>query len=78
MISVYRWKIRSQSGSLDPAKTSERAFMETELFSYIKNFTATSILEGIDDAAWEATEQLDGTCNLATVVSGFPGSEILN
>ncbi len=39
---------------VDPAKTSERTFIETELFSYIKNFTATSILEGMDDAAWDA------------------------
>ena len=38
---------------VDPAKTSERTFIETELFSYIKNFIATSILEGIDDAAWD-------------------------
>ena len=28
--------------------------METELFAYIKNFTATSILEGVDDASWDA------------------------
>ena len=39
---------------VDPAKTSERTFIETELFAYIKNFTATSILEGIDDASWDA------------------------
>ena len=39
---------------VDPAKTSERTFMETELFAYIKNFTATSILEGVDDASWDA------------------------
>lgn len=39
---------------VDPAKTSERTFIETELFAYIKNFTATSILEGIDDVSWDA------------------------
>ena len=27
--------------------------METELFSYISNFIATSVLDGIDDAKWE-------------------------
>lgn len=45
---------------VDPEKTAERTFIETELFSYIKNFTATSILEGFDDAAWDAhLEQLE-------------------
>ena len=28
--------------------------METELFTYIGNFTATSVLNGIDDASWNA------------------------
>jgi len=37
-----------------PEKTTERSFIETDLFTYISNFTATSILEGIDDAAWAA------------------------
>ena len=45
---------------VDPEKTSERTFMETELFSYISNFIATSVLDGIDDAKWEEhLSQLD-------------------
>ena len=33
--------------------------METELFTYIGNFIATSVLNGIDDASWNAhLEQL--------------------
>ena len=45
---------------VDPEKTSERTFIETELFSYISNFIATSVMDGIDDAAWEAhLQQLD-------------------
>lgn len=44
---------------VDPEKTSERTFMETELFTYIGNFIATSVLNGIDDASWNAhLEQL--------------------
>ena len=35
-----------------PEKTSERTFMETELFTYIGNFIATSVLNGVDDASW--------------------------
>ena len=42
-----------------PEKTSERTFMETDLFTYIGNFIATSVLNGIDDASWNAhLEQL--------------------
>lgn len=39
---------------ISPEKTNERTFIETELFSYIKNFVATSILEGVDDRSWDA------------------------
>lgn len=39
---------------VDPAKTSERTFIEMELFSDIKNFTATSILQGVTDESWNA------------------------
>jgi ABC-type glycerol-3-phosphate transport system substrate-binding protein len=38
----------------DPAKVDERTFMETELKEYVKNFTATAIMNGVDDAQWEA------------------------
>ncbi len=38
----------------DPAKVDERTFMETELNEYARNFTATSIMDGVDDAKWEA------------------------
>jgi len=37
----------------DPEKTSERAFLEKELFDYIANFVATSIVEGVTDQSWE-------------------------
>lgn len=44
---------------VDPAKTNERTFIETELLAYIRNYIATSILEGIDDSSWNAhLEQL--------------------
>ena len=44
---------------VDPAKTNERTFIETELLAYIRNYIATSILEGIDDGSWNAhLEQL--------------------
>lgn len=44
---------------VDPAKTDERTFMQTELESYVNNFMSTSIIDGIDDAKWEAhLEQL--------------------
>ena len=36
---------------VDPAKTNERTFIETELLAYIRNYIATSILEGIDDSS---------------------------
>ena len=39
--------------------TNERTFIETELLAYIRNYIATSILEGIDDSSWNAhLEQL--------------------
>lgn len=45
---------------VDPAKVDERTFMETELSEYIANFRANSILNGVDDAAWDAyVKQLD-------------------
>lgn len=34
-------------------KVEERAFIETDLFTYIGNFGATSVLEGITDESWE-------------------------
>lgn len=39
---------------VDSAKLDERTFMETDLFAYLENFTASSIMNGVDDAAWEA------------------------
>ena len=43
-----------------PAKVDERTFMETELSEYIANFRANSIINGVDDAAWDAyVKQLD-------------------
>ena len=39
---------------VDGEKTDERTFMETELTPYVDNFIATSIVDGIDDAKWEA------------------------
>lgn len=45
---------------VDLAKVDERTFMETELSEYIANFRANSILNGVDDAAWDAyVKQLD-------------------
>ena len=45
---------------VDPAKIDERTFMETELSEYIANFRANSIINGVDDAAWDAyVKQLD-------------------
>ena len=45
---------------VDPAKVDERTFIETELSTYISNFNATSIVEGIDDAGWQLhLEQLE-------------------
>ena len=45
---------------VDPAKVDERTFMETELSEYIANFRANSIINGVDDAAWdEYVKQLD-------------------
>ena len=45
---------------VDPAKIDERTFMETELSEYIANFRANSVLNGVDDAAWDAyVKQLD-------------------
>lgn len=38
----------------DPDTVAERTFIETDLFPYIINFTATAVVEGIDDAGWEA------------------------
>ena len=44
---------------VDPAKV-ERTFMETELSEYIANFRANGIINGVDDAAWDAyVKQLD-------------------
>ena len=39
---------------VDGEKTDERTFMEIELTPYVDNFIATSIVDGIDDAKWEA------------------------
>lgn len=39
---------------VDTARLDERTFMETDLFAYLENFTASSIMNGVDDAAWEA------------------------
>ena len=45
---------------VDSAKIDERTFMETELSEYIANFRANSILNGVDDAGWDAyVKQLD-------------------
>ena len=37
---------------VEPEKISERTFMETELFTYISNFIANSVINGIDEEAW--------------------------
>ena len=39
---------------VDPAATEERTFIEADLTSYISNFVATSIMDGVTDASWEA------------------------
>lgn len=39
---------------VDTAKLDERTFIESDLFEYLKNFTASSIMGGVDDAAWES------------------------
>lgn len=38
---------------IDPAKDEERSFIETELMVYLKNFFATSIMNGVTDQSWE-------------------------
>lgn len=38
---------------IDPAKDEERSFIESELMVYLKNFFATSIMDGVTDASWE-------------------------
>lgn len=44
---------------VDAQKADERVFMESELFEYMANFTATSIMNGVDDAKWNThLEQL--------------------
>ena len=39
---------------VDGDAVSERTFIEADLFTVIDNFVSTSIVEGIDDAKWEA------------------------
>ena len=39
---------------VDTAELDERTFIENDLFEYLKNFTASSIMGGVDDAAWES------------------------
>lgn len=39
---------------VDSADLEVRTFMETDLFEYLKNFTASSIMNGVDDASWQA------------------------
>lgn len=39
---------------VDPEKVNERAMIETDLNSYISNFLATSIVNGLTDAQWDA------------------------
>lgn len=36
---------------VDTAKLDERTFIENDLFEYLKNFTASSIMSGVDDTA---------------------------
>lgn len=38
----------------DPDKLSELSFLETELDAYLQEFVATSVMDGITDASWEA------------------------
>ena len=37
----------------DPEAAEERAFMESELFAYIKTFTANAVVNGVTDATWD-------------------------
>ncbi len=39
---------------VDSSDLETRTFMETDLFAYLENFTASSIMNGLDDAAWQA------------------------
>ena len=39
---------------VDPDKNTEKQFMETEIYAYMDEFIATSIIDKIDDATWEA------------------------
>ena len=45
---------------VDPEKVTERTFIQTDLITYIDNFVATSIINGVTDASWdEFQKQLD-------------------
>ena len=39
---------------VSPEKTNEKAMIETDLNDYIKNFLATSVINGITDESWNA------------------------
>lgn len=39
---------------VDPEKIDERSFIETELDTFIGNFRANSIVDGVTDESWEA------------------------
>lgn len=39
---------------VSPEAIDERAFIETDLKSYIKQFRSQAIMDGFDDAAWDA------------------------
>lgn len=39
---------------VDPEKITERSFIENDLFDYIANFRATSVIEGVTDESWDA------------------------
>jgi len=43
---------------VDPLKIEERVFIETDLFSYIMNYVAEGMMNGVTDASWQ--EYLDG------------------
>ena len=34
--------------------TDERSFIETDLFTEVKKFRAQAVMEGLDDASWDA------------------------
>lgn len=37
-----------------PEATDERSFLETDLFTEVKKFRAQAVMEGLDDASWDA------------------------